>query len=214
MLRYRHKKTKQEIVFKKFIGQCEVYALVRKIVNIHLPKIYQASFDGEKSLVVEEYINGISVADVLSEGAYSESAAANIMNQLFEVLAVLHSENIVHRDIKPENIMISSDGVVKLIDFSAARIFSRYKSNDTKALGTIGFAAPEQYGIDQSDARTDIYALGILLNILLTGQHPLTYLYPGRYRKIIEKCIETIPDNRYASVFELKKQFNKIKPAA
>ena len=67
--------------------------------------------------MVEEYINGISVADVLSEGAYSESAAANIMNQLFEVLAVLHSENIVHRDIKPENIMISSDGVVKLIDF-------------------------------------------------------------------------------------------------
>lgn len=77
----------------------------------------------------------------------------------------------VHRDIKPENIILRGSQAV-LIDFDAARLHKPEHEADTQILGTTGFAAPEQYGLSQSDIRTDIYSLGVLINVMLTGNTP------------------------------------------
>ena len=101
--------------------------------------------------------------------------------------------------------MIDSNGNVKLIDFDAARLYKPYQSKDTQAIGTMGYAAPEQYGINQTDERTDIYAIGVLMNVMLTGKPPEIRLYNGRLKRVIVKCTQTIPDNRYQNVKELKR---------
>ena len=126
--------------------------------------------------------------------------------QICRVLEHAHFKHVVHRDIKPENIIITSDGTVKLIDWNAARIHKKYISSDTITMGTTGYAAPEQYGITQSDARADIYSVGILMNVMLTGEHPSKKMCTGSLAKAIKKCTDIQPDRRYQTAAELKKQ--------
>lgn len=83
--------------------------------------------------------------------------------QLCKGLKNLHQRDIIHRDINLNNIMLTNDGVVKLVDFDTVRIFKYDQNFDTTYLGTKGFAPPEQYGFSQTDARTDIYALGMTI---------------------------------------------------
>lgn len=133
-----------------------------------------------------------------------------IICRLCDILSQLHSFDppIIHRDIKPMNVMISNDEVVKLIDFDAARENVVGEVEDTYLMGTKEFAAPEQYGFGQSDARTDIYALGIMLNVMLTGEVPKNRIYGNDSKtltKIIKKCIMLEPDKRYKNVNELKR---------
>lgn len=104
--------------------------------------------------------------------------------------------------MKPENIILRGSEVV-LIDFDASRVFQQELESDTQILGTTGYAAPEQYGLSQSDRRADIYSLGILLNILCTGQHPVRTLAPGRLGRVVQKCTMTNPEQRYQTVGQL-----------
>ena len=90
-----------------------------------------------------------------------------------------------------------------LIDFDASRIFKSNTNQDTQILGTTGYAAPEQYGIAQTDERADIYSLGVLLNIMLTGKHPSKELASGRLGRIVQKCTMVNPEKRYKSVLYL-----------
>ena len=90
-----------------------------------------------------------------------------------------------------------------LIDFDAARFYKEWASGDTQILGTTGFAAPEQYGLSQSDTSSDIYSLGILMNIMLTGCHPSSQLAHGRWGKIITRCTQVNPARRYKNVRRL-----------
>ncbi len=113
-------------------------------------------------------------------------------------MEILHRDNIIHRDVKPENILVDKNGRVCLIDFNAARRLSG-ASHDTEIMGTIGYAAPEQMGLMQSDPRTDIYAVGILLNVLLTGRHPSEQLARGRLGAVVKKCTDIQPSERYPS---------------
>lgn len=204
ILLLRHNTLKKEIVCRRFIGSGGVYKLLNNISFVNLPAVYEVFESNGKVTVLEEFISGITVADVLLDGLYDESGVRHIVKNICNALMVLHSYGVVHRDIKPENIMITNNGCVKLIDFDAARFFKNGQSRDTKIIGTTGYAAPEQFGLAQSDERTDVFAIGMLMNVMLTGEHPSKKLHQGRLTKIIEKCIQIDPQKRYATAEELK----------
>ena len=113
------------------------------------------------------------------------------------------SPSIIHRDIKPENIIIAPNNKVYLIDFNAAKRFNPDKNYDTVLMETVEYAAPEQFGFSPSDIQTDIYALGVLLNVMLTGCFPREKLYDGKLSTVILKCISIDPSKRFRSVTRL-----------
>lgn len=200
----RHKTLGKKIVLRQFEEYVEIYDMLKEIDFKNLPAVYDSYNFDDGQIVLEEYIDGITVADVLESGKYTYSGAAKVISEVCDALSVIHSKGYVHRDIKPENVMITTDATIKLIDFNASRKYDISKSNDTVALGTIGYASPEQLGLSQSDARTDIYALGVLLNVMLTGVHPSKCLASGRAGKIVLKCTQIDPQKRYSNTFELK----------
>lgn len=104
--------------------------------------------------------------------------------------------------MKPENIILRGDQAV-LIDFDAARLHKPEHETDTQVLGTTGFAAPEQYGLSQTDQRADIYAAGILINVMLTGEHPSRKLSEGHLGRVVRRCTQVSPEKRYPNVLRL-----------
>ena len=201
----RHNELKKDIICRKFTGDCSAYKILRDISFTNIAAVFDVSEVENEVTVLEEFVNGVTVADILLNGLYDERGVKHIVKSLCDALTVIHAYGIVHRDIKPENVMITDKGTVKLIDFDAARLFKNGQSKDTKIMGTAGYAAPEQLGLAQSDVRTDIFALGVLMNVMLTGEHPSKKLYKGKMTKIIEKCIQLDPQKRYTTAAELKK---------
>ena len=201
----RHKELGRELVKRSVEGSGEVYSVLRTLSHPNISNVYEVFKSETGVTVLEEYIDGQTVAEYLKDNLYTPSGVKSIIGSLCDALDFLHSNKIIHKDIKPENVMIDNSGTVRLIDFDAARIYKPYQSEDTKILGTTGFAAPEQYGLNQTDERTDIYALGVLMNVMLTGEPPERKLYNGKLRKVIVKCTQSIPDNRYQSAKELKR---------
>ncbi len=200
----RSKKDKQRYVYREFRGSPEVYYRLLKIQCANLPKIYAVEVHDDVVCVLEEYIQGDSLAFILAGGPIPENQAVQILKQICQGLEVLHSFGAVHRDVKPENIILRGDEAV-LIDFDASRIVHPENDTDTRVMGTTGYAAPEQYGFSQTDGRADIYALGVMLNEMLTGKHPSKYLAQSSYRGVIEKCIEVNVDKRYQKTEQLRK---------
>lgn len=172
--------------------------------------IYEVCTDDSGITVLEEYIEGKRLLDILSSKPLDKKTACKYVSQICDALIFLHSIGIIHRDIKPSNIIIKDDGTAVLIDLSIAR-FVNEQENDTQALGTPGFAAPEQFGVSQSNKATDIYGLGVLLNIMLTGSHPSVDLPKGRLRKVVEKATSTQISKRYRDAEKLKKALNRYK---
>ena len=169
-------------------------------INISgLPKIYYCAEADGKTYVVEEYINGVNLQDELEQGKiFTEKQVLQIALQLCDVLLAIHSKGVLHRDIKPGNIILQN-GSAWLIDFGAAKTVSGDKTQDTRILGTPGFAPPEQYGFSTTDTRSDIYALGKTMQALLGEK------YNGRLKGVIAKCTQFDPQERIASAAELKK---------
>lgn len=202
-----HNTLQTNIVKRTFTGSAEVYLLLRGISHQNMPVVYEVTAEDSTVLVLEEYIDGTTLAEGLQGRTYTVEEARTVVLALCDVLSVLHSLGIIHRDIKPENVMIEKGGTVKLIDFNAAKFYKSYKANDTMIIGTTGFAAPEQFGIAQSDERTDLFSLGILLNVMLTGEHPSRKLYPGKhFARVIEKCTQIAPNKRYPDALTLAKE--------
>jgi serine/threonine protein kinase len=137
-------------------------------------------------------------------GRYTYDGAKAVVMGVCKAAHSLHERNIIHRDIKPENIIITDKGTVKLIDLNASRI-QKGSSQDTVRLGTIGYASPEQLGVCESDRRSDIYAIGVLLNVMLTGEHPSKCIARGKAGRIVKKCTDIDPNSRYDTVYELMK---------
>lgn len=198
----RDKETGKRYICRSFTGSGDVYREMIGIDCPYLPRVYEVREENGTVHVLEEYIQGDTLAFLLECGPLTADHARQILTHICQGLKVLHGVGAVHRDIKPENIILRGSDAV-LIDFDAARIFRAERDTDTQILGTTGYAAPEQYGFSQTDARTDIYALGILLNEMLTGQHPSRQLAEGGSRPIIEKCTQINAKQRYASVSEL-----------
>ena len=189
-------------IARSFTGSCEVYARLLSISCPNLPRIYEAAEKDGKVLVLEEYIQGDTVFGLLKGSLFNAAETRNIALGICRALCVLHGFGAVHRDIKPENVIIRGEEAV-LIDFDASRTVKTGGTTDTVVLGTTGYAAPEQYGIGQTDARADIYALGVLMNVMMTGKHPSIELAPGRLGRVIKKCIMVNPDHRYKDVVHL-----------
>lgn len=198
----RHRASGKKFILRSFSGNGEVYQRLLSCECSNLPTIYEVASKGEQNLVLEEYIQGDNMGVMLKDALFTPRETRRILRQLCRALWVLHSMGAVHRDVKPENIVLRGQNAV-LIDFDAARIHKKSKENDTRVLGTIGYAAPEQYGFSQSDACSDIYSLGILMNVMLTGKHPSNQLAPGRFGRIITRCTQITPSKRYKNILRL-----------
>ena len=164
-----------------------------------IPKVFACNFIEGYFCVEEEYIDGISLQEMVDGGERMEEARAReLILVICRTLSSLHAKGIIHRDIKPEHVMLTAEGKIYLIDLDAAMRLIPEKTSDTRLLGTAVYAAPEQFGLKRSDVRTDIFAVGILLNILLTGVHPAVQQYAGGdLAEIIAKCTEMNPASRY-----------------
>ena len=189
-----------------------------------LPRIVDIVKENGSIFVVMDYIEGRTLAQVLTEcGAQPQEKVIEWAKDLCSALHYLHSQNppIIYRDMKPSNIMLKPDGTVKLIDFGTAKEWKEESQADTTALGTRGYAAPEQFGdakgrgIYKTDARTDIYSLGATIYHIVTGKNPGEPPYvmkPIRQwnpelssglEKILCKCTMPNPEERYGSCVEL-----------
>lgn len=187
---------KEKYIRRTIYSECLVYDVLKFARSDFIPKIYSVEIADGKTVVCEEYIGGKKLLDI----DLTEKQAENVMIQLCSALEDIHKLGIVHRDIKPSNIMIVKDGEIKLIDFEAARFVKEDSEKDTCYLGTEGFAPPEQYGFAQTDFRTDIYAAGQTMKMLLGS-----FSAKPVYRRIIQRCTLLDPDMRYQSAAELKR---------
>ena len=185
----------------------DVYEQLASVRIEGVPAVKECVADDRKLIVVEEYVQGRSLKQVLDEqGLLNEEQAYDIAVQLADILVRLHQLEpaIVHRDIKPSNIIIEKNGHVNLIDFNAARHVNADKNEDTRMLGTVYFAAPEQFGFGQSDERTDIYGLGATINYIMTGDKPGAGIAECRFSDILKKCLMVDAKDRYQSAAELR----------
>lgn len=198
-----------ELCVKKTIDiySRDVYEQLASVRIEGVPAVKECVADEGKLIVVEKYVQGRSLKQVLDEqGLLNEEQAYDIAVQLADILVRLHQLEpaIVHRDIKPSNIIIEKNGHVNLIDFNAARHVNADKNEDTRMLGTVYFAAPEQFGFGQSDERTDIYGLGATINYIMTGDKPGAGIAECRFSDILKKCLMVDAKDRYQSAEELR----------
>lgn len=193
--------------------------MLKKLHHPNLPSIVDVIESSDVFLIVMDYVEGNSLGQALEEyGALPEAYVIAWARQLCDVLGYLHTRKppIIYRDMKPGNIMLRPDGRLSLIDFGTAREFKAAKNEDTTCLGTVGYAAPEQFGnVGQTDARTDIYGLGATLYHLVTGKNPSEPPYEMKpireidptfsqgLERIILKCTEKNPEDRYQSAAEM-----------
>ncbi|KQY47812.1 Stk1 family PASTA domain-containing Ser/Thr kinase [Cellulomonas sp. Root137] len=147
-----------------------------RLTHPGLVGVYDQGVDGETSYLTMEYIDGSNLRRHIGErGALTVADALRIGESVLDALAAAHRVGLVHRDIKPENVLLASDGRVKLADFGLARAVTEVTSTTTgTVLGTVAYLAPELVTRGVSDARTDVYAIGILLFEMLTGRQPFT----------------------------------------
>jgi serine/threonine protein kinase len=160
--------------------------------------------------LVWEYAAGTSLDRLVGSVRLSESEIVSICAQLCDILSYLHGQPlpIIHRDVKPQNVIVDDSGRVKLIDFGIARVYDAGAQQDTVHCGTKHFAAPEQYGFAQTDSRSDIFSLGVLLAWLLTGETDVkraeTSITNRRFARVVAKCTAFSPDDRYARAAAVK----------
>lgn len=185
--------------------------------------------DCAKLTLVMEYIAGHTLETIMhrTTGFLAEVYVHNWALQICDALDYLHNHKppIIFRDLKPANIMLTYDGVIKLIDFGIARLFNPAKGKDTVVMGTPGYAPLEQYGSGQTDARTDIYALGATLHQLLTRYDPASnpFHFPDceqmnpavspQMTATIKKALASKPTDRYPTVKEMQQAMATIMPS-
>ncbi|MEG1551553.1 MAG: serine/threonine-protein kinase, partial [Oscillospiraceae bacterium] len=205
-----------EVIIQSAVAEAN---MIKRLDHHSLPRIVDIINNTNVIYVIMDYIEGQPLDKVLDEyGAQPQDLVIDWAKQLCDVLDYLHTRKpaIIYRDMKPANIMLKPEGNIKLIDFGIAREFKEQNLADTVCLGTKGYAAPEQFGgKGQTDQRTDVYCLGVTLYHLVTGKNPSEppyELYPIRHwnaalsgglERIIQKCTQLNPDDRYQSCAEL-----------
>jgi len=194
--------------------------LLISLSHARLPRIvdfFPPDDDGYTYLVMD-YIQGITLEKYFRgyRGRIPVDAILQLADQLLEVLDYLHTHDpvVIFRDLKPSNIMLTEQLELRLIDFGIARNYKQEQEQDTVKLGTVGFAAPEQYGSGQSDARSDLYGFGALMLYLTTGgaytewtekaEQSIRPDLPRPLVPVMRKLLQLAPENRYASAAEVR----------
>lgn len=195
-----------QICIRKVLSvyQIRVFQYLKDHHDPHIPAIHSFWEEDGSLTVIEECIKGRTLEYILENEHPDEYEKRRILTGICDGLIFLHSAEppIIHRDLKLSNIMLTDDGIVKIIDYDAARIWSSDQNYDTELLGTPGSAAPEQYGFGQSDERTDIYALGILIRTLFPADRAMC--------RIAAKATRMDPSDRYPKVADIRKQLDHL----
>ncbi len=200
----------EPVIYKTIKGtdRQKLYESLSRCKSEYFPEIKKWWSESGKTHVVEEYIEGKTLDKVIREGMPLKDALS-VIKQLMEAVKALHSMDppLLHRDIKPENILITSEGALKLIDFEAAREYSdEDKERDTVLLGTRGYAAPEQFGYNQTDVRSDIYSVGIVCNLIMEAVTD-DKGRKSRICKVFTKATMFDPKERYESIDRMYTDF-------
>lgn len=196
----------KKIISPKF---AEPYKNIKGINNKNIAYIKDVLIFENKCCIIQEYAAGIDLQQfVEGNGAVKPKEAYKIIYQICDALEFLHGRNIIHRDIKPANIILLENNTIKLIDLGISRIKKEDIKKDTTIMGTVGYAAPEQFGFEQTDVTADIYSIGVVLNFILTGKLPSECKYIGKFTQVIDKCMEMNPKHRYKNIIQLKKALN------
>ena len=203
----------------------------------NIVKVYDVSVTDKLQYIVMEYVDGITLKEYLKQrgGALTWKETVHFATQVLSALQHAHSKGIIHRDVKPQNIMLLADGSIKMMDFGIAR-FSRAQSQTVsdKAIGSVHYISPEQAKGERTDARTDIYSVGVMLYEMLSGRLPfdgdgavsiaimqisekpkplaeIAPKTPAGLRQITEKAMEKDPDKRYQSAQEMLATIEEFK---
>ncbi len=200
--------------------------ILKKLNHPALPRIVDIEWDDEYLYIIEDYIEGEALDRQLDyKKSFDEATVVEWAKQICNILHYLHNQTpnpIIYRDMKPSNIIVSADNTVKIIDFGISREYKTDSGSDTSYMGTRGYAAPEQYGTSQTDARTDIYSLGVTMYHLLTGKSPNEPPYEFTPLRIVDKefsegieyivnkCVQNNPAERYQSAQELLHDLENI----
>lgn len=188
----------------------EVYRMLSNVESRHIPHIYAWEQRGEELIVAEEYADGETLKHYMESGELTEEQKLSVALQLCDAVEVLHgcTPPIIHRDIKPSNILVTEDGIVKLIDFDASRQYKwESDTSDTRVLGTAEYAAPEQYGYMQTDVRSDIYSMGIVFHDLEFRGNVAAVL---GWKKVLDICTSFDPKKRYKNVKALARDIRRV----
>lgn len=191
----------------------DVYYQIKDLHHKNIVKIYDILELDDKLITIEEYIFGQTIKELVEKNnMLCEEDTINIALQICEGLNILHCQNpkIIHRDIKPSNIIITNDGTIKIIDFDSSKKYDETKSNDTILMGTANFASPEQFGFSQSDERSDIYSIGVLMLYMQTGLFDKNINLHNNLQNVINKSISFNPEDRYQNVLSLQKDLYKL----
>jgi serine/threonine protein kinase len=195
------------------LANAAAWAVAMEVDEPLLPRIEELYRMPDELVVVYDYVEGDAVNEVVEqEGRLEATRAVGMLVDVCRAVSALHERDVVHRDITPGNVILASDGA-HLVDLGIARQKRQGQRRDTTTLGTWGFAAPEQYGFMQTDARSDVYALGRLLGYALTGEKPDTEAYetalsdrsivPEALYDVVQKATAFEPSARYQTAGEL-----------
>ena len=198
--------------------------ILKNINHPGIPKIIDVFYEEDNLYIVEDYIEGKTLKEYVREGNISgEEDIYKIMLGICGIIEYLHGLNppIIYRDLKPSNIMITKEKKVVLVDFGIAKQYKLDNNDDTRKVGSNGYAAPEQYGSGKCCNRTDIYGAGMVLYFMASGNNPSTPIEPlidGNYKenlsndikRIIQKCVQIEINDRYDTIEALKKDINEV----
>jgi len=204
--------------------------LLSALSHPNLPRVTDYFSQGSRQYLAMDFVEGHTLSDLLGSCStpFPETLVLQWADQLCDVLHYLHGRTppIVFRDLKPANIMVAPDQKnIKLIDFGIARLFKPGARKDTITLGTPGYAPPEQYGKSQSDARSDVYALGATLHHLLSLRDPgdqpfkfpplrtLNLAVSPQVEAAVMRAVEQDPALRWSSIQDFHDALHKAAPA-
>ena len=204
---------RSETARQRFLSEVRIS---QKLNHDRIVRVHDLGEDPERGFrfFTMEYVEGQTLNRLLKErgGKLPVDEALDITRQLCDALEYAH-QHTVHRDLKPQNVMVQPDGRIKVLDFGLAKLMSPGRmTRSSMALGTAYYQAPEQSGGDETDKRSDIYSVGVLLYEMLTSRKPVgnvrppSALIPGigpLVDRIVMKCVEFEPQARYSSCREL-----------